>query len=650
MTYQNPIAKVGDYADPFVLKYNGKYYLYCTNPDIRCWSSADLLHWKAEGPSIEEGTFPELVPFAPEVVYWNGYFYMYTSPSGHGHYVLRSEKPTGPFRKISGNVGHAIDGSVFIDDDGKWYFYWAGDEGIWGCEMKSPVSFGEPVLTGAALCGWTEGPFVCKKDGMYYMTYTGNHYLSKGYRILAARSRNPLTGYEDDVYNPIVIKTEGEVTGLGHSSTVTGPDLVSHYIVYHNMRDDLLRDLNIDRQLWEQNVTQVLGPTREPQNAPSMPDYVFPADNGAVNALEFEYICGKTEKDKDVFFSSPDGVFALSRQSFSSCFTAEFHLKIMDGKKAGIVLAENAEKYYSFVFEPKSKTVQVYRCSEEKEDEIARAQISGEYDFEALHCIRVSHDESGKTKFYVDNRLLLAVELGKGSYRVGYRWEKSRAGWGYTAVTEATEKEECEQAVIPAQCGFYPVFGEKNIQKESDGSILLGMKQYADYRISAKGGEYNLYITCKKAEKEAQLIILADGKEIGHCCGETGMEGFSVFLSKGVHELRLYCTQGAILVKRIRFSGKDEAVYYEEKPEAIQMNGFGKKLWGDSSWSDYTVEAQVCIEKKELAGNAGVLLRVTEPAEGGEEQTGSLVLTFLSDILCRLPEKSWSLCGIAIIM
>ncbi len=98
------------------------------------------------------------MPFAPEVVYANGAFFMYTSPSGHGHFVLRSDSPTGPFVPISPNVGHAIDGNVLIDDDGRWYFYWAGDEGIWGCEMTSPTEFGEPVFTGIHMNGWTEVP------------------------------------------------------------------------------------------------------------------------------------------------------------------------------------------------------------------------------------------------------------------------------------------------------------------------------------------------------------------------------------------------------------------------------------------------------------------------------------------------------------
>ena len=48
-TYQNPIQKHGDFADPFVLRFNGRYYLYCTNPGVRCWQSDDLLHWTLIG-------------------------------------------------------------------------------------------------------------------------------------------------------------------------------------------------------------------------------------------------------------------------------------------------------------------------------------------------------------------------------------------------------------------------------------------------------------------------------------------------------------------------------------------------------------------------------------------------------------------------
>lgn len=269
--YRNPIQRAGDFADPFVLRHDGRYYLYCTNPDVRCWSSRDLVEWQLEGPTIEPDTFPGLVPFAPEVVYADGAFYMYTSPSGHGHFVLRSDAPTGPFRPISGNVGHAIDGNVFIDDDGRWYFYWAGDEGIWGCEMSSPTEFGEPVLTGVHMNGWTEGPFVSKRDGVYFMTLTGNHYLSSGYRIDAASSDDPLRGWLPDPANPILVGAGGPAVGLGHSSSVWGPDLVSTWLIYHNINPDASRDLDIDRQVWDGRQIEVLGPSTSAP-APAAPD------------------------------------------------------------------------------------------------------------------------------------------------------------------------------------------------------------------------------------------------------------------------------------------------------------------------------------------------------------------------------------------
>ncbi|MGE3448407.1 MAG: family 43 glycosylhydrolase [Microbacteriaceae bacterium] len=272
-TYSNPIARDGDFADPFVLRHDGRYYLYCTNPDVRCWSSNDLLTWRLEGATIEEDAFPGLVPFAPEVVYADGAFYMYTSPSGHGHFVLRADSPTGPFSPVSGNVGHAIDGNVLIDDDGRWYFYWAGDEGIWGCEMSSPTDFGEPVLTGIHMNGWTEGPFVSKRDGVYYMTLTGNHYLSSGYRIDAASSDHPLTGWVPDPRNPILVAAEGPAVGLGHSSSVWGPDLVSTWLIYHNINPDASRDLDIDRQIWDGRRIEVLGPSTTAP-APAAPDAV----------------------------------------------------------------------------------------------------------------------------------------------------------------------------------------------------------------------------------------------------------------------------------------------------------------------------------------------------------------------------------------
>ena len=61
VTYQNPLLTCRSesawpgygFGDPFVMRYNGVYYLYVSTKDgsvgIKCWSSTDLVNWKSEG-------------------------------------------------------------------------------------------------------------------------------------------------------------------------------------------------------------------------------------------------------------------------------------------------------------------------------------------------------------------------------------------------------------------------------------------------------------------------------------------------------------------------------------------------------------------------------------------------------------------------
>lgn len=387
-TYCNPIKKQGDFADPFVLRYNGRYYLYGTNPDVRCWSSEDLVNWTLEGSTVPEDEFPKLVPFAPEVVYWNGTFYMYTSPHGFGHYVLKSDSPTGPFRKITGNVGHSIDFSIFIDDDGQWYTYWADDRGLVGCKMASPTEFGEEVLIGAYLHGWTEGPFIVKKDGKYHLTYTGNHFLSKGYRINAAIADHPLGPYRDDPYNPIIICTEGNVVGLGHSSTVLGPDLHTHYIVYHNLNPDKTRDLNIDPVVFTPSKAYVLGPTTTPRPVPVLP----------------QWKCQRFV---------PQTAHRAFAEEVTLPMSGAAELNVASGKNTNLYGLSFANEIY-LEFDRSENTLSVRN----KDGLIAREKLLEDYDHAALHCIRLEY--GGNITVYIDNLLRLKAEVAIGGCEVSY--------------------------------------------------------------------------------------------------------------------------------------------------------------------------------------------------------------------------------------
>ena len=154
--------------------------------------------------------------YAPEVVYWNGSFYMYTSPAGKGHYVLQSDKPTGQFVKKTDNLGFTIDGSVFIDDDEKWYFTHAKFDGIMASRMSDPYTIEADKQLNTSLGHWTEGSMIIKRNGRYFMTYTGNHVFSKGYRVnYGVNHDSPLGTYTIPENNPILISTANDFNGLG---------------------------------------------------------------------------------------------------------------------------------------------------------------------------------------------------------------------------------------------------------------------------------------------------------------------------------------------------------------------------------------------------------------------------------------------------
>ena len=96
--YQNPIrlpepetigkenvwAKVGD---PFVYRFNGRYYLYPSAgaEGIEVWESEDLTDWQYIGIVADDPILG--YAYAPEIFYFNGVFYLITSPRGDGHYI-----------------------------------------------------------------------------------------------------------------------------------------------------------------------------------------------------------------------------------------------------------------------------------------------------------------------------------------------------------------------------------------------------------------------------------------------------------------------------------------------------------------------------------------------------------------------------------
>ena len=99
-TYTNPVF-AGDFPDPFVLRWGGRYYAYGTGravdgKQLRMMSSDDLVHWTPHGGVLEPLDLPGAEEYwAPEVAYREGTFYLYYATG-------RAEDPDHHLRLLAG--------------------------------------------------------------------------------------------------------------------------------------------------------------------------------------------------------------------------------------------------------------------------------------------------------------------------------------------------------------------------------------------------------------------------------------------------------------------------------------------------------------------------------------------------------------------
>lgn len=121
--------------DPYVLVYEGKYYLYgtrsatCWGPaeGFDCYVSEDLQNW--DGPieifKRSEDFFATESFWAPEAYAFDGSFYLVTTLGAadmkKGIYVLKSQSPTGPFElygeRLTPQDWVCIDGTLYVEDE-----------------------------------------------------------------------------------------------------------------------------------------------------------------------------------------------------------------------------------------------------------------------------------------------------------------------------------------------------------------------------------------------------------------------------------------------------------------------------------------------------------------------------------------------------
>lgn len=252
----NPIIP-GYFADPSIVEYDGKFYLYVTTDPwgaefLSCWESEDFRNWtfnKLNWPTKEACTSYNSNHnnvWAPSVIKKGDKFYMYVSV-GSEVWCGQANHPLGPWKNILSDKPmipfdttryyHVIDAEAFIDDDGKSYLYWgSGWEWINGhcfaAELNDDMATfkSEPVEITPA--HYFEGPFMTKHNSKYYLTYSEGKTIDQTYEVRYAMGDSPLGPFLEAQNSPILKTNDSlNVFGPGHHTIFSYQD--RNYIMYH---------------------------------------------------------------------------------------------------------------------------------------------------------------------------------------------------------------------------------------------------------------------------------------------------------------------------------------------------------------------------------------------------------------------------------
>ncbi len=245
-SYRNPVIDE-NLADPAVIRHDGTYYLYATGDvdgdnGYRVYTSADLVNWK-RGPVVFRPDQRHV--WAPDV--WrdpaSGRFYLYyTASMTIG--VADAEALEGPFTVRRKLFDNALDAHLFRDDDGQLYLYFVQLPGfrITVQPMAHPAEpTGEPRVVLQPESAWetrngqvTEGPWVIKHNGRYYLLYSGSGADTPDYAVGYATSTSPLGPFTRAEHNPILHRTDG-LYGPGHGCAIRAGG-GQWWFVYHQKR------------------------------------------------------------------------------------------------------------------------------------------------------------------------------------------------------------------------------------------------------------------------------------------------------------------------------------------------------------------------------------------------------------------------------
>ena len=236
--YRDPEITFRETADPSVIYEDGKWYLY-SSCGMAYWSE-DFIHWNHEKLDTYD------IGYAPTIVKHKGKFLLTACSAG----IYIADNPLGPFtyidnfRTVDGEEYYCDDPMLFSDDDDRLYLYSGCGGGIKGVELdadKPNQLLHEPkvmfdmdtenhVWERMGDCNqdgsysWTEGAWMYKRNGIYYLTYSGPGTEWATYAMGAYKGTSPMGPWTYMETSPFLSNRHGLVRGPGHGSIVDGPN------------------------------------------------------------------------------------------------------------------------------------------------------------------------------------------------------------------------------------------------------------------------------------------------------------------------------------------------------------------------------------------------------------------------------------------
>lgn len=250
-TFVNPVKK--STADPGVLLWQDQYYMVSTagDPWFGISVSDDLVNWRSTGKNVFKG--PGTHPWgtdrfwAPEIHRVGNRFAVYYSAADTtGRLavgVATADNILGPYTDLGKPLIRmdfgVIDVNFFRDDNGRQYLYWKEDGGntrIYAQEVNQAGTgfIGSPVVVIQKGLAWEgskgiEGTWVMKKNGTYYMFYSGELYSADRYAVGVAKASSPLSTFTKK--GDPILKSGPRWKGPGHNATAKVG--TTDYMVYH---------------------------------------------------------------------------------------------------------------------------------------------------------------------------------------------------------------------------------------------------------------------------------------------------------------------------------------------------------------------------------------------------------------------------------